>query len=156
MYGWQKIESMEKRHIIKLTAKERKKLLGVVRQGKNRAAVIQRAHMLLKSDEGKTDHEISELLYTSEQTVRRIRIKFCEMGLNGALEDRPHPTPDPKLGEEENAYLVALACSDPPAGQAKWTMELLAKRLVDDGIVASISPETVRLSLKKTNSNPGK
>jgi transposase len=156
MYGWRKIESMEKRHVIKLTAKERKKLLGVVRQGKNRAAVIQRAHILLKSDEGKTDHEIGEMLYTSEQTVRRIRIKFCELGLAGALEDKPHPSPEPKLGEAQSAYLVALACSDPPAGQAKWTMELLAKRLVDDGIVERISPETVRLSLKKTNSNPGK
>ena len=141
---------MEKRHVIKLTAKERKKLLSVVRQGKNRAAVIQRAHILLKSDEGKTDRVISE------QTLRRIRVKFCKLGLEGALEDKPHPPPERKLGEQQSAYLVALACSDPPAGQARWTMELLAKRLVDAGIVDCISPETVRLSLKKTNSSPGR
>lgn len=147
---------MEKRHVIKLTAKERKKLLSVVRQGKNRAAVIQRAHILLKSDEGKTDRVISELLYISEQTLRRIRVKFCKLGLEGALEDKPHPPPERKLGEQQSAYLVALACSDPPAGQARWTMELLAKRLVDAGIVDCISPETVRLSLKKTNSSPGR
>jgi transposase len=123
----------------------------VVRQGKNRAAVIQRAHILLKSDEGKTDQAISEMLYISEQTVRRIRVKFCEWGLEGALEDQPHPPPEAKLDEQQSAYLVALACSDPPAGRAKWTMELLAKRLVDDGVVERISAETVRLTLKKTN-----
>ncbi|MBE0689219.1 MAG: helix-turn-helix domain-containing protein, partial [Anaerolineae bacterium] len=119
--------------------------------GKNRAAVIQRAHILLKSDEGKTDQAIGDLLYISEQTVRRIRIKFCEWGLEGALEDKPHPPPEPKLGEGQSAYLVALACSDPPAGQARWTMELLAKRLLDDGVVDRISAETVRLTLKKTS-----
>ncbi len=147
---------MEKKHVVKLTGKERKRLLGVVRQGKNQAAVIQRAHMLLKSDEGRTDAESSELLYISEQTVRRIRIKFGELGLEGALADKPHPPPERKLDEAQSAYLVALACSHPPAGQAKWTMELLAKRLVEEGIVERISPETVRLSLKKTNSSPGR
>ena len=147
---------MEKRHVIRLTAKERKKLLGVVRQGKNRAAVIQRAHVLLKSDEGKTDAEISEVLYISEQSVRRIRIKFCQRGLDGTLEDRPHPPPKRKLDEAQSAYLVALACSHPPAGQAKWTMELLAKRLVEDGIGQQISAETVRLSLKKTSLSRGR
>ena len=147
---------MEKKYVIKLTAKERKKLLGVVRQGKSRAAVIQRAHILLKSDEGRTDAEISAVLYISEQTVRRIRIKFCQRGLEGALEDRPHPPAERKLDEAQSAYLVALACSHPPAGRAKWTMELLAKRLVEDRIVEQISPETVRLSLKKTNSSPGR
>jgi transposase len=147
---------MEKRHVVRLTAKERKKLLGIVRQGTNRAAVIQRAHILLKSDEGKSDQAISEMLYISEQTVRRIRIKFGELGLDGALEDKPHPPAERKLDESQDAYLVALACSAPPAGQVKWTMELLAKRLVEDGIVAQISPETVRLSLKKTDSSPGR
>lgn len=145
------MKGMEKKHVIELSSRERKKLLGVVRQGKNRAAVIQRAHILLKSDEGKTDHEISEVLYISEQTVRRIRIKYGELGLEGALEDKPHPIPAPKLDDEQNAYLVALACSDPPVGQAKWTMDLLAKQLISDGIVDSISAETVRLSLKKTD-----
>ncbi|HEX3054442.1 MAG TPA: helix-turn-helix domain-containing protein [Aggregatilineaceae bacterium] len=68
-----------------------------------------------------------------------------------ALEDKPHPVPEPKLDDSQTAYLVALACSEPPAGQARWTMELLATRLVEDGIVEHISAETVRLVLKKTN-----
>jgi transposase len=142
---------MEKRHVVKLTPKERKRLLAVVRKGKNKAAVIQRAHILLKSDEGKTDREISEMLYISEQTVRRTRVRYGEVGLIKGVEDKPHPPPEPKLDDTQTAYLVALACSDPPAGQARWTMELLATRLVDDGIIEHISPETVRLVLKKTN-----
>jgi transposase len=142
---------MEKRHVVKLTPKERKKLLAIVGKGKNKAAVIQRAHTLLKSDEGKTDREISEMLYVSEQTVRRTRVRYAEAGLSEALEDKPHPAADPRLDDAQTTYLVALACSDPPAGQARWTMELLAKRLVEDGIVEHISPETVRLVLKKTN-----
>jgi transposase len=142
---------MEKKHVVKLTPKERKRLLAMVRKGKNKAVVIQRAHILLKSDEGKTDREISEMLYTSEQTVRRTRLRYAEAGLNEALEDKSHPVPEPKLNDSQTAYLVALACSEPPAGQARWTMELLATRLVEDGIVEHISAETVRLVLKKTN-----
>ncbi len=142
---------MDKKHVVTLTPKERKRLLAMVRKGKNKAVVIQRAHILLKSDEGKTDREISAMLYTSEQTVRRTRLRYAEAGLNEALEDRPHPGPEPKLNDSQTAYLVALACSEPPAGQARWTMELLATRLVEDGIVEHISAETVRLVLKKTN-----
>ncbi len=142
---------MDKKHVVKLTPKERKKLMAVVRKGKNKAAIIQRAHILLKSNEGKTDREISELLYLSEQTVRRTRVRYGEEGVDGSLQDKPHPPRDPKLDDTQMAYLVALACSDPPAGRVCWTMELLAKQLVDDGLVEHISPETVRLVLKKMN-----
>jgi transposase len=151
LYSGGKLGGMEKKHVVKLTPKERKRLLAMVRQGKNKAAVIQRAHILLKSDEGKTDREISEWLYISEQTVRRTRVRYAEGGVGEALEDKPHPGREPKLDDTQTAYLVALACSDPPAGQAQWTMELLAEQLVTDGIVERISPETVRLVLKKTN-----
>jgi transposase len=146
---------MEKKHIVKLTPKERKTLLSVVSKGKNKANVIRRAHILLKSDEGKTDREISELLYINEETVRRTRRRFCEEGLDGALPDRPHAEGKGKLDEYQQAYLVALACSDPPPGQIRWTLKLLAKQLVNDGVVESIAPETVRLVLKKTRSSPG-
>jgi len=144
-----------KKYVVKLTPKERKKLLGVVSKGKNKAAVIRRAHSLLKSDESKTDQEIADLLYSSEDTISRTRQRFCEDGLDAALEDRPHPGSAHKLDDGQEAYLVALVCSDPPAGRKRWTLELLTKRLVDDGIVADISTETVRLMLKKTGSNPG-
>ena len=110
----------------------------------------------MKTDEGKTDTEISQALYVSEQTVRRTLIRYCEEELQNALEDKPHPQPEPKLDEAKEAYLIALACSKAPAGRKRWTLELLAKQLVQDGIVEHIVPETVPLALKKTVSNPGK
>lgn len=144
-----------KKYIVKLTPKERKKLLAIVSKGKNKASAIQRAHILLKSDEGRTDEVIAELLYVSEDTVGRIRQRFCEEGLEAALVDRPHSGSESKLDDGQEAYLVALACSDPPEGRQRWTLELLAKQLVKDEIVEEISTETVRLVLKKTSSNPG-
>ena len=117
--------------------------------------MIRRAHILLKADEGKTDAEISEMLYVSEQTIRRTRLRYVTEGLQVALEDQPHPKPAPKLNEQQEAHLVAVACSVPPAGRVHWTLELLQERLIQDGIVSGIAPETVRLLLKKTNSNPG-
>ena len=145
-----------RKHEVHLSPQERKKLLAIVSKGRNKAAVIRRAHILLKTDEGKTDAEISQALYINEQTVRRTRIRYCEEGLQSALEDKPHPQPELKLDEEKEAYLIALACSKPPAGRKRWTLELLTKQLVDDGIVEHIVPETVRLTLKKTVSSLGK
>lgn len=145
-----------KKYVVKLIPKERKRLLAIVNKGKNKASVIRDAHILLKSDEGQTDQSIAKKLYISEDTVSRTRQRFCEEGIVAALTDKPHPGREPKLDAKPEAYLVALACSDPPAGQAKWTMELLARRLVADGLVDRIAPDTVRLVLKKTNSSPGK
>lgn len=145
-----------KKHSVTLTPQERKKLVAMVTTGRNKATVIQRAHTLLKSAEGKTDAEIATLLYISEQTVRRTRVRFCGGGLDVALEDKPYPKPAPKLNVEQEAYLIALACSGPPAGRARWTLELLAQQLVQDSIVDGIASETVRLVLKKTNSSLGR
>jgi len=153
-----------KKHEVALLPNEKKKLKAIVSSGQNKAAVIRRAHILLKTDEGKTDAEISDILYVSEQTIRRTRLRYVTEGLQVALEDRPHPKPEPKLNEEQEAHLVAVTCSSPPAGHARWTLELLQERLIQDGIVAGIAPETVRLLLtpalaggarEKTNSNLG-
>lgn len=144
-----------KKYIVKLTPKERKTLLALVGKGKNKASVIQRAHILLKSAEGKTDETIAELLYISDDTVARTRQKFCESGLDVVLNDQPRLGSERKLDAGQEAYLVALACSDPPEGRQRWTLELLTKQLIDDAIVEAISPETVRLVLKKTNLNLG-
>ena len=143
------------KHAVKLTPKERDHLIAVVTKGRNKAAVIQRAHMLLKSDEGKTDKDIGQLLYISDQTIRRTRLRFWEDGLAAALEDKARPKRDGKLNERQQAYLVALACSHPPSGRERWTVELLTAQLIEDGIVSSVASETVRLVLEKTNSNPG-
>lgn len=144
------------KHEVHLAEAERRKLIAIVSKGRNKAVVIQRAHILLKVDEGKTDAEISQLLYVSEQTIRRVRIRFAEAGLQVALEDKPHAPTGTEMEEEQEARLIALACSEPPAGRARWTLELLVQEMLKDGIVARVSPETVRLLLKKTNSSLGK
>ena len=144
------------KHEVHLSEIERKKLLAIISKGRNKAVVIQRAHILLKVDEGKPDTEISQLLYVSEQTIRRVRLRFEMDGLQAGLEDKPHPASGSELDEKQEARVIALACSEPPAGQARWTLEVLVQEILKDGIVTRISPETVRLLLKKTNSNRGK
>jgi transposase len=146
---------MEK-HRVTLTEKERRKLVAIVTKGRNKASYIQRAHLLLKSADGKTDSEISQWLYISESTVRRTRIRFCEAGLDAALEDEAPAEREPLLTEQQEGHLVALACSAPPDGRERWTLELLTQRLIADGVVESISVESVRLLLQKNISNPGK
>ncbi len=144
------------KHEIKLTAKERQKLLAIVSKGRNQAIVIRRAHILLKSDEGKTDREICDQLYIDEETVRRSRLRFCEEGLDSALTDKPGRGGSAKLDEGQEAHLTALACTEPPDGRARWTLELLAQRLVDEGVIDTIAAETVRLILKKNKLNLGR
>jgi transposase len=146
---------MEKVYHVDLTPKQRKHLQKTVCVGSNKAKVITRAHILLKSNEGKTDKEIAALLYIDEETVRRTRQRFWNEGMEAALNGNPYPPPAPKLTDEQEAYLVALACSDPPAGHAQWTIELLVERMMADNIVLSISREKVRLTLKKTTSSRG-
>jgi transposase len=143
------------KHEVTLRPQEKKKLKAIVSIGQNKATVIRRAHILLKADEGKTDAEISQMLYVSEQTIRRTRLRYKNEGLQATLEDKPHPTPTPKLSEKQEAQLVATTCSAPPPGRARWTLELLRERLIQDGIVVDIAPETVRLLLKKINLNLG-
>lgn len=144
------------KHEVKLTPKERQKLLAIVSKGRNQAVVIRRAHILLKSAEGKTDREICDQLYIGEETVRRTRLRFCEDGLDKALEDKPRPGAESKLDEGQAAHLTALACTQPPDGRARWTLELLAQRLAEDGLIEYIAPETLRLILKKNRLSLGK
>ena len=105
--------------------------------------------MLLAADEGKLDREIAREVRIHGVTVERIRKRFVEEGLESALSEKPRPGKAPKLDGHSEAYLVALACSDPPDGRAKWTMRLLADRMVERGVVDTISDETVRVALKK-------
>src|SRR5258708_36959854 len=105
-----------KKQEIKLKAKERQKLLAMVSKGRNQAVVIRRAHILLKSDEGKTDREICEQVYVAEETVRRTRLRFCEEGLEVALTDKAGRGAVAKVAERQEAHLTALACTQPPDG----------------------------------------
>ena len=146
---------MEK-HRVTLTDKERRKLIAIVTKGRNKASYIQRAHILLKSADGKTDAEVSQWLYISESTVRRTRLRFCEAGMDAALADEAPAEREALLSEQQEGHLVALACSAPPQGRERWTLELLTQRLIADGVVDCISVESVRLLLQKNISNPGR
>ena len=146
---------MEKKYHVDLTPKQRKDLRKMVRVGRNKAKAISRAHILLKSDEGKTDREIAELLYIDEETVKRTRQRFWDGGLELAINGQAYPLPEPMLTEKQEAYLVALACSDAPEGYSKWTIEMLRDRMVEDGQIETVSNEKIRLTLKKTTSSHG-
>ena len=141
---------MQKR-AIHLQPQEREQLIELVSTGHHPAHEIKRAYMLLQSDRGFKDNTIAQLLFCSEDSVRRVRIRYLNEGLEAALQDKPRSGRASLLNAQQEAYLIALACSEPPSGYERWTLELLAQRMVEDEQVEAISPETVRLTLKKTN-----
>jgi transposase len=146
---------MSVRGQVKLTAEERAALQQFTRTGKAPAREIYRSRILLMSDAGESDPAIRAVLGVSQTTIWRTRTHYHEGGLDWALPDRPRPGAPRKLSGDQVAHLVALACSEPPVGRECWTMQLLANRLVELGIVEHISDETVRTVLKKTTSSPG-
>ena len=147
-----------KRYRVKLSAEERQELKTLVSRG--RAAAYQQTHgrILLLSDEAHAegamkDEEIARVLQIGRATVERVRRRCVEEGIEAALERKRQLNRRPKrLDGQGEAHLIALACGEPPEGRAGWTLKLLADRLVECEIVESISPETVRQTLKKTNS----
>lgn len=145
-----------KKYPVILTDQQRSYLQDMINKGVEKARKLTRARILLLSSEGKSDSFIADALKVCQQTVRNIRKRFAQEGLESALNDRPRPGVKPKLDEKGEAFLIALACSDPPKGRECWTMQLLADKLVEMGIVDSISDETVRRVLKKTNLSPGR
>jgi transposase len=146
---------MNKRHVVRLSDQERAELLALTRKGTQRARKCRRAQILLLADEGRTDAQIAVALHAGIATIERLRKRCVEAGLEAALNDKPRPGREPKLDGKQEAFLVALACSPPPAGRAKWTMQLLADQLVTLGLVDELSDETVRRRLKETTCSPG-
>ena len=144
-----------KKHKVELTLKERQTLETLVRKGEHSALKLMRAHILLKADSngpGWTDVQIAEAFGCHEQTAYNVRKRFAMRGRLSALERKPQSCPSHvrKLDGQGEARLIALACSDPPEGFARWTLQLLADKLVELQIVESISIETIRQTLKKT------
>lgn len=146
---------MEKLYVVELLDEQRWRLQQLIAAGTWQARMVNRAHILLMADAGATDATIATALHVSRATVARIRRRYVLDGLEAAMNERPRcGTPRTFTGKHE-ALVVALACSAPPEGQATWTMQLLADRLVELQVVATISDETVRRMLKKTTSSPG-
>ena len=145
----------KKIYIVDLTEEERTYLLDFIKNGKQAARKFNRARILLLADEGKADSEIAEALHTGTATVQRTRQRFVEGNLEGGLNERPRLGGPKKLDEKGEAVLETLAHSKPPEGRKRWTLQLLADRLVQLKMVDSISYETVRQELKKSDLSLG-
>ena len=141
---------MVKRYVVELTSSERDELLTLIAAGESSARKLKRANMLLLADEGKKDEEIAEALHTSISSIERTRKRCVLEGLIASLHERPRPGARCKLGEKGKVILETLAQSKPPDGRKRWSMQLLADRLVVLKVVDEISDETVRKHLKKS------
>ena len=146
---------MVKRYRVALTDAERDRLGGLSRKRTASVRMVRRAQSLLLAAEDKTDEEIAEQLRMSVTTLERLRRRFVEEGLEASLRERPRPGARPKLGPKEQAFVVALACTKPPEGRHRWTMQLLADRVVELELVPDISDEAIRRLLKRTSSSRG-
>ena len=152
---------MKKKYIVTLTDEERRMLQEMLSRGKAAARKLTHARILLKADAADggpdwNDAAIAEGLEVGRATVERVRKQFVEEGLEAALERRqPRRQYRRKLDGDGEAHLVALACQKPPEGRSRWTLQLLADRMVELKYIEEISYQTVRRTLKKTNSSPG-
>ena len=146
----------KKQNPVSLSEQERSYLQAVVEKGQRGAREIRRAHTLLLADEKRQDQDIAAFLHIHPSTVSATRKRYGELGLPAALKEPSRPGNPRKLDGKQEAFLVALACSEAPEGRDHWTMQLLADKLVELQVVAApISDETVRRVLKKKNLNPG-
>ena len=150
-----------KRYRVELTSEEREELKALVSRGRSAAYKQTHARILLMSDEAQddlpmTDEAIAQALKVGHATVERVRRRCVEEGIDAALNRKKQlRRRAKKLDGEAEAHLIAIACSEAPQGRARWTLKLLADRLVEREIVDSISTETVRKALKKTSSSRG-
>ena len=143
------------KHAVRLTPEQREELRRLIRVGKSTARVSARVRILLKSDDGWPAPRVAEGLDVALSTVYRVKQRFSEDGLAGVLKDRPQAHRPRKLDDRGEAHLIALACSPAPEGHDHWTLRLLAGKVVELGLAASMSHEGVRKRLKKTLSSRG-
>ena len=146
---------MAKRYRVTLTDEERERLEGLTRKGTASVRMVRRAQTLLLAAEERTDEAIAATLRVGVSTVERTRRRCVEEGVEAALRERPRPGARPKLGPKERAFVVALACTKPPEGRKRWTMQLLADRVVELRVVPDVTDEAIRLLLKRTSSSRG-
>ena len=147
---------MAKKYVVTLTAEEKQVIEQLSKKGKVSARRLTRAHILRLADARQTDAEIAAALNVGVVTIERTRQKFVVGGLEWALSERPRFGARRKLDGKQEAFLVALACSEPPSGHHCWTMQMLADRMVELKVAEPpLSDETVRRTLKKTISSPG-
>jgi DNA-binding transcriptional MocR family regulator len=151
---------MRKQHHIHLTPAQRAEAQAVLDRGHAAALTARHARMLLEADEAvrrpvRSDRQVAEVCGVSPRTVARVRERFATRGFAVALQGRPHPGATPKLSADQEARLIALACSPPPDGRVRWSVRLLAERVVTLEAMPPMGRELVRTTLKKTASSRG-
>jgi transposase len=150
------------RYTVKLTKSEVEELMSIINKGSHTSQTFRIAYILLNCDEGKysqkvTNEHMSKVLRVGMRTIDRVKKKFIEEGFEAALERRPTGRLyERKMDGDTEAKLVTLCCSEPPKGFAKWSLRLLADKMVELKYVESITHVTVRSVLKKTKLSPGK
>lgn len=151
--------AMKKKYHVRLTSEERAHLLELIGRGSSSARKQRRARLLLKLDEGEdgpawTDERAAEALEVATATAASLRRKFAKRGLQDTVNRKqPDRNYERKMDGEREAHLLRLACSEPPEGRSRWTLRLLADKMVELGYVDDLSHETVRVALKKTGSS---
>ena len=143
-----------KEYIVRLTDGVRRKLLELAESGTRPVRVVRRALILLKSDAGLTDLQIVEHVGCAERTVRNVRRRFCEEGLEGTVYEAVRPGRPPEFTSRQKQQVVALACTEPPDGRARWTLELLREHAAKRGFVKTVSKSEVALWLKEHDLKP--
>lgn len=146
----------KKKFVISFSVHDRQQLIQFVNTGVHAARAIKRARIVLLAEAGDADPTIAEEVGVCLATVYNTRRRCCQNGLDAILTEKPRPGHPRRLGGRQEAALTAIACSSPPDGRQRWTMELLADRLVHLQVVETISDSTVQRVLKKTTSSPGK
>ena len=146
---------VQERYGVQLSPQEKGRLRKMIRGGRSSAQAITRARILLKTGEGWSAAQVAAALDISERTVFRAKRRYAEEGLNEVLRHRNQVNRYQKVDDRVEARLIALACSPAPEGHDHWTLRALAGKVVELGLVESLSHETVRLHLKKTPSSRG-
>jgi len=140
---------------LQLTPEDVKALKAFTRSGSKNVREVNRAYILLWLHKGKKMAEIEELLDVERTAIWRTKKNYLENGLNQAIKDNPRPGQPKKYNQKHEAEIIALACSDPPEGRQRWTLELLATEAKKSTGIETINRESIRLILKKTNVSLG-
>jgi transposase len=150
------------RYKVTLTEEEQEQLKAVLSKGKHSSQQYRNACILINSNEGPSgqkipNEQIAQVLQINTKTVERIKQRFVEEGFEACIDRKPYPKKDPKKADGDfEAHLIALSCSEAPEGYARWSLRMLADKMVELKYADGISHETVRQVLKKTKSNRGR
>lgn len=145
---------VNKKYVVHLPREDQDFLEKFVSTGNHSAREYRRAMTLLLSDKGKTDVEIHEIFNVSTRTIERTRQRYVTGGLDSALFELPRPGQPKKLSSSQEQRIIAIACSAAPEGRSHWTLELLREEVINQGIVDTISKETIRILLKRNDTKP--